>query len=195
MYFGEAATQSAVSLSRSERKKHKALNSFSVEILLLMIFSSFKKKCDFFFSLSSFFFFSKFFFNFFSARVTENALQKREGEKKKGSISCREERVDARCGLFFFSLESARAAERKRELRRAEARRSATATMAEQYQQWQFQPYYTAQGMYPVPGQMPGALSTNPMDPYRVSFPFFSLLLLLVFSFFLLSLSLSLAFF
>merc|ERR1712207_123977 len=82
-------------------------------------------------------------------------------------ISCREERVDARCGLFFFSLESARAAERKRELRRAEARRSATATMAEQYQQWQFQPYYTAQGMYPVPGQMPGALSTNPMDPYR----------------------------
>merc|ERR1711977_788573 len=82
-------------------------------------------------------------------------------------ISCREERVDARCGLFFFSLESARAAERKRELRRAEARRSATATMAEQYQQWQFQPYYTAQGMYPVPGQMPGALSTNPMDPFR----------------------------
>merc|ERR1711933_602023 len=81
--------------------------------------------------------------------------------------SCREERVDARCGLFFLSLESARAAERKRELRRAEARRSATATMAEQYQQWQFQPYYTAQGMYPVPGQMPGALSTNPMDPYR----------------------------
>ena len=108
LYFGEAATQSAVSLSRSERKKHKALNSFSVEILLLMIFSSFKKKCDFIFSLSSFFFF-QIFFSIFFLRALQKMRYKRERERKKREASVVARSASTHVADFFFSLSRARA--------------------------------------------------------------------------------------
>ena len=108
MYFGEAATQSAVSLSRSERKKHKALNSFSVEILLLMIFSSFKKKCDFIFSLSSFFFFQFFFQFFFCARYRKCVTKERGREKKGKHQLSRGARRRTLRTFFFLSRERAR---------------------------------------------------------------------------------------